>query len=74
MGLTEQRKSGLDIAIEQTIKITEHLNPKSDKKLRERLVFSIFDDQLKAHTGYNRQQRHNARRLLKKALRENESQ
>jgi hypothetical protein len=66
-------KTGLDIAIDQTIKIAEHLNPKSDKQLRENLIYSIFDDQLKAHTSYNRQQRHNAKSLLKKALKKNES-
>lgn len=65
-------KSGLDIAIEQTIKIAQHLTVKSDKQLRENLIYSIFDDQLKAHTSYNRQQRRNAKSLLKKRLKNHE--
>lgn len=73
MGLSAPKKSGLDIAIDQTIKIAQHLNTKSDAKLREQLIYSIFDDQLKAHTRYNRQQRHNAKSLLKKALKKQEA-
>lgn len=65
--------NGLQIAIDQTIKITAHLNKQSDKKLRDQLIYSIFDDQLKTHTDYNRQQRHNAKSLLKNALKQAES-
>lgn len=66
--------SRLQIAIDETIKISRHLRRGTDKELRQNLVYSIFDDQLKAHTNFNRQQRHNARSLLKKALKQAESQ
>lgn len=58
----------LQVAIDETIKISQHLRRGTDKELRENLVYSIFDDQLKAHTNFNRQQRHNAKKLLKDAL------
>lgn len=62
------KRSGLQIAIDLTIKIYQSLSPGSDKALRNQLAMSIFDDQLKLYTGYNRAQRHNARKLLKEAM------
>lgn len=73
MGL-EKKKSGLDIAVEMTIGIADRLNPNFDKQQREDLIYSIFDDQLKSYTSFNRQQRRNAKKLLKKALKKRDSE
>lgn len=70
--VAEKKRSGLDIAIELTIRIYESLSPATDKDLLQKLADSIFDDQLKAYTNYNRQQRHSARKLLKQAMKKRE--
>jgi len=51
-----------------TIGIASRLNPRLDKKMRMDLVYSVFDDQLKAVTSMNRRQRHDARKMGKKAM------
>lgn len=73
MGLT-QKKSGLEIAIEMTVGIADKLNPNFNKQQRHDLIYSIFDDQLKNYTKMNRQQRHSAKNVLKKALKKRDSE
>lgn len=64
----DTRKSGLEIAMEQTLVIAEHLPNKDDPKLYTKTIHSIFDDQLKAHTTFNRAQRHQLRGKLNQQL------
>lgn len=68
------KKSGLREAIEVTTQITNHLTRVKDKQLYTNLVHSIFDDQLKIYTNFNRQQRHNALKKLKKAMKNRDSE
>ncbi len=62
--------TALDKAIDQTIQIAKALPHKDNHKLYTKTVQSIFDDQLKEFTNMNRIQRHNARKNLKKALKQ----
>lgn len=66
--------SGLQIAIDITVRIAEHLKPTNDKQLRTKLIHSIFDDQLKIYTSFNRVQRHGALKKLKEAMKNHESE
>lgn len=66
-------KLGLKIAIETTVRIAEHLPNKDNKELYRKTVESIFDDQLKAYTNFNRQQRHDCRKFLKESMRQRDA-
>jgi hypothetical protein len=68
------RRTGMEVAVDQTLEIAKHLDYKHGKEFHDKLIYSIFDDQLKAHTALNRQQRHAARDHLREELKKYETQ
>lgn len=66
------KKLGLQYAIQMTLAIAAVLPHKDNHKLYKKSVQSIFDDQLRLHTWFNRAQRRQRVAELGRRLKEEE--